>query len=205
MKKYFMLLPGLVAAVLLPACSLLSPIDNQQKEYILGQVPAVRTQTNKHLRLVVSRPVTAAIYDTPQMAYFPRKWEVSYFAKNRWGSRPADMIQNLLIRTFEASHVFVAVSKTRGSGRSELILSSELMSFEEDLTGPAPVFRVVLRAELQDNNGHRLAAHRFSASQPLTMKTPYGMVIAANQAVADVLREIERFFIHKMHTKGPKK
>ena len=161
---------------------------------MLEKVPHVHARNLHRGNLLVTRPSANPVYDTTQMAYAPRQWEIGYFTKNRWAAKPADLLQDLLMQSLQTSRGFRTVTLNRMAGQPDLILNSEILRFREDLTGHRPVFQVTLRVELvKGATGKTLVIRDFKASQPLSSQSPYAMVQAANQAVASVLRQVTVF------------
>lgn len=184
----------LLMVMILPGCSLLSPVQDQQKQYVLEMTPKVRAHHKQPLSVLVTRPRSTPVYDTDRIAYSPRHWEISYFVKNRWATKPSDMLQGLLVQTLVSSHAYANVSNTRSAGRPDLIVNSELLAFRETLSRRQAVFEVTLKVVLQQGyDGKILAVREFHVAQPVKDQSPYGVVTAANQAVAAVLRKVAFF------------
>lgn len=194
-------LGGMLTAVLLGGCSgvLPRPPDGPPTTYLLAPDPPPGAEgPDRRARtgplLLVSLPEAAAGYGTRRMAYLERDYRLDYFADHEWVDTPAAMLAPLLVRSLRERAPFVEVSEeTRGIGGG-LRLDTTIESLYQDFrTRPSRV-QVSLRVRLVDPDGGRILASRvFTATEPATTDDPYGGVVAANRALAQLLPQIADF------------
>ena len=194
-----LLFPWAMSCVLaLPTgCALVAPPEPAIVSSLLDQMPA---QVPQHARgsatLLVYTPQARAAVDTTQMAYALRPHQLAYFARNEWAETPPQMLQPLLVRTLEATGAFRAVVTPPQTGGSTLGLRTEIVDLVQDFGDDPPVLRFSLRAVLSDEAGNRtIATHEWTLREPLPQKTPGAGVLAGNEAVARVLRELAAFVL----------
>jgi cholesterol transport system auxiliary component len=187
----------LSAISLLSSCSLLTPVP-RSNTYMINTVPGVATHRSSHGAILVVQPVAAPIYETSDMAYTTSPYAISYFAKNMWAETPPQMLQPLMIQTLLNTHHFKAVSGNNAYGTYEYVLNSQLLELQQDFTQRISVVRLRLRVELIRNSSNQvIATKEFSVVVPAPYNTPYGGVIAANRATAQMLQDLARFCMRR--------
>src|SRR5262245_66563655 len=91
-------------------CAFLSPPDAEPTTAVLSKMPTeVARRDSRPSTLLVFPPETSPVYDTTQMAYTLRPYEVAYFSRHEWGQTPSRLLQPLLDWTLEATACFSAV------------------------------------------------------------------------------------------------
>lgn len=195
MKKLFSFI--FLSATLLTSCSLLSPVKtNDESKYLLTAVPGVKKQTMRHTTLLVLKPETSAAFNTNQIAYKTRPYQLAYFAKNRWAETPSNMVQRLMVQTLQNTRHYHAVITTPFTGTYDYMLSTQLIELVQDFTQNPSIAKLTLRAQIiRTSDSHVIAAKQFSASSVAPENTPYGGVIAANQAISQILSELSIFCV----------
>jgi cholesterol transport system auxiliary component len=163
--------------------------------YLLDARPADRSAPlRRELVLAVGVPRARAGYDTAQIAYVRRPFELEYFAKSRWADTPARMLAPLLTLALEQSGGFRAVVQAPVGVAADLRLDTELIRLQHDFgTQPSRV-EVALRAQLVDLRGKRvLAEAEFEEIEVAPSEDAYGGVIAANRAMQRMLARVAEF------------
>lgn len=181
-------------AFLLSGCSLLSPVKSEPvHNYVLSpaipMAAAFKHQTGN--TLLVTQMQSTAAYNTSQIAYSTQPYQVAYFAENRWATKPAQMLQLLIVQTLQKTHAFHAVITPPVVSHYDLILVTQLLQLQQDfLTHPSQV-HLQINAQLIDANKNQVIATRqFCVTEIAPQDNPYGGVLAANRATADVLRQL---------------
>jgi cholesterol transport system auxiliary component len=146
------------------------------------------------LVLAISMPRARAGYDTAQIAYLRRPYELEYFAKSQWVDTPARMLAPLLVRALEHSGGFRAVLQAPSTVPADLRLDTELTRLQHDFgTQPSRV-ELALRAQLVDLRTKRVLAEReFEEVEIAPSEDAYGGVIAANRALQRMLAQLAEF------------
>jgi len=197
-KKYFL---ALFCFFSLSSCSFLSPVKVQQPTaYVINKVPFSVAHKRKHaLTLLVAPPQVSALYDTRQMAYTIKPYQIAYFSHNEWAEKPAQMLEPLLVQTLQNTHAFRAVLTPLNAGHYDYLLNVEILQLEQDFTQRPAVLHLKSRVQLVNANANRvIATQSFSVNERLRTPTPYSGVRAANYATAIMLREIAAFTIHHL-------
>jgi cholesterol transport system auxiliary component len=180
-------------------CALLSPPDTKGMTAVLNKMPVeVPRRESRPVILLVFPPDANPIYDTVQMAYTLRPYEVAYFRDHQWGETPSQMLQPMLVKTLERTGYFGVVLTPPYTGRYTYALRTEILELMQDFTSEPATLRLSLRLQLSDSATGRLAATKeISVREPMQQKAPYAGVVAANEAVAKALQEAARFVLEK--------
>lgn len=200
-KIIFQQIVILSVLLLLASCSnLFAPVKTDiENHYEINTVPDVAMKRSHGGTLLVMRPETNPIYDTTQMAYTVRPYQVAYFSKNRWIRTPAQMIQPLIIKTLQNTHYFHAIVSPPLITQHQYILNTQILKLEQDFMCNPSLIRFTLRAELiRASTGRVIATKEFSVVRSAPENSPYGGVIAANQAVAVALQQVASFCLNNL-------
>ncbi len=141
--------------------------------------------------LLVGLPQASPGFDTQQMVYLTRPYEVNYFSANQWIDTPARMLTPLLITTLEKTRMWRAVVTAPSTLRADYRVDvTGLVLAQEFWQSPSQV-RFAWRAQLIDlPKGQVLGTHRFEARQEALSEDAYGGVRAANQILGGLLNEM---------------
>jgi cholesterol transport system auxiliary component len=142
----------ILAAVLLPAllagCSLFPGQGDPPQLYTLTpkstfapDLPAVQWQ------LVVDPPVAAAGLNTTRIALQRTPVSLDYFARANWSDSAPNLVQTLLIESFENTGRIVAVARESVRLRPDYLLQTELREFNAEYY-PDPALPPLVRARL---------------------------------------------------------
>jgi len=185
----------LLGAGAISGCALMAPADVETQKELLTKIPAeLPAGTTHQATLLVLPPDSKAVYDTTQMAYERRPYEIAYFSRTEWGEKPSQMVQALLVRTLEKSRCVAAVVIPPFMGHVTHSLRTEIVALEQDFTSEPAAFQLTLRVQLMAEATSRIAGTReISIREPMREKTPYAGAIAANDATAKALQEVAEF------------
>lgn len=196
---------GTLAAcvALLAGCAALAPPRAAAPNvYVLDALPRSGPELHPSGRLVlaVSPPRAQPGFDSAEMVYVQRPYELEHFAKNRWAEAPARMLEPLLVQALARSGGFAAVLPSPSAVPAELRLDTELVRLQQDFrTRPSRV-ELTLRAQLIDvRDGRVLGARRFDEVERASSDDPYGGVVAANRAVRKLLAQLAAFCVRAAH------
>jgi cholesterol transport system auxiliary component len=183
--------------IFLAGCSGLQPVRNDViSTYALQmQFQSSQAAQGGESVLLVTRPRAHPGFESSRMAYVRKAHELEYFSRNQWVDTPEKMLAPLLVRAFETSGAFAAVSLATGGITAQLRLDSEIVRLQQDFTSVPSSVRFTLRAQLIDVAGRRILATReFDIVENAASDAPYGGVVAANRAVHRALSDAAGFF-----------
>jgi len=156
-----------------------------------------------HRSLLVSLPEAVSGYQTEQMLYIKKPYELSVFAHSAWISSPANMLYPLIVESLQNSYYFTAVASGSYADKTDYRVDTQLLSFQQNfLVKPSQMelrAKVVL-THVEDNRviASRIINERISCPQD----SPYGGVLAANQATRQFTAKLSDFVIE--HVKQDK-
>jgi len=190
---------GAVVALSLSGCALLSSPTAQPSKQILNKMPPeVPQRSSQGAVLVVYPPQTRPVYDTIEMAYMTRPYEIAYFSQHEWAEPPAQMLQPLLVGTLQNTRFFSAVLTPPHAGPHSFALRTEIRELIADFTSEPAALQLSLRFQLSEGaTGAVVATKDISIREPMQQKTPYAGVVAGNDAAAKALLELARFVVEK--------
>jgi cholesterol transport system auxiliary component len=181
---------------LLGGCTGMSPPEAEAPAtFLLDARPADRSvRTQSDLVLAVGVPRARPGYDSAQIAFVRRPYELEYFAKSRWADTPARMLAPLFALALDRSGGFRSVVQAPSGVSADLRLDTELVQLQQDFgTRPSRV-EIALRAQLVDLRGHRVLAEiQLEEVEVAPSEDAYGGVIAANRALERMLARLVDF------------
>lgn len=144
--------------------------------------------------LLVSNPTSASPYQSRDMLYISKPYQLSQFARHAWVSSPADMLAPLLVQTLQNSGRFHAVVSSPYVGSVDLRLDTKLLALYQEFYGEQNQVVLEVEASLIDVAESRLLKSQLFCARVNTREnTPYGGVVAANAAVEEILKQIATF------------
>ena len=189
-------------ALALCGCSVLSPtatpppafysLNGAQGVAVAAASPASASAAQP--TLIINPPRAAAGFDSQRIIYLREAHKLEYFANSEWVDPPARMLGTLLVASLQATGAFRAVVLAPGTAVGEMRLETEIIRLQQEFqTRPSRV-HFTLRATLLDEKTRRVMAWReFDATVPSATDDPYGGVLAANEAVQTVLKDLAAF------------
>ncbi len=184
-----------LGATLLPACGL-PALRTPPQLYTLTpkstfdeQLPLVEWQ------LLVEPPAAAAGLDSLRIALQSTPFKLDYFADVAWTDRAPQMVQTLVVESFENSGRIVSVGRESIGLRANYVLKTELREFqaeymENGLSAP-PNVRVRINAKLVVIPRRTIiAGDNFEASTTAADNTLDSIVLAFDDALGKVLRRM---------------
>lgn len=187
--------------LLLSACSLFSPVNtHDENAYFIDSIPDhVPSAKKRNIALLILAPSALPAFNTTQMAYTTKPYQLSYFAMNRWAETPAQMLQPLIVDTMVRTHYFSSVIGSPYSGNVDYVLGMQILTLQQNFSVNPPQLELRIRAELASIRTNRIIATKeFYIEEPMSQANPYGGVVAANEAVEDFLQQLAYFSIKSM-------
>ncbi len=177
---------------LMVACSpVQSPIKNQ---YMLNTYSIPKHHPKALYGTLFVTPTDAiAGYQTNNMLYIAKPYQLDAFAHNAWVSPPAGMIYPLIIQNLQQSHLFKAVVSGAYAWKTDYRLDTQLIALQQNyLTKPSQI-ELITKAVLTDTKQHVLASKVFKEILPCPKDSPWGGVIAANGAAKKMTAQLNQF------------
>jgi len=141
---------------------------------------------------------TAAIdgYETDQIRYTTKPFTLSSFAKNNWASPPATMLYPLLIQSLQQSGYFSAVGSGSYFSKTTYRLDTQLIELRQNFIKKPSVLELKVKAVLTHVEDNQIVASRlFKLAVTCQKDTPYGGVLAANEATFKLTKAMTAFVI----------
>ena len=188
----------LIALVALSACAPIKlPATNQYKLESFSTKKEITRAPRRSL--LISQPEAMAGYQTEQMLYVKKPFQLASFAESAWIGTPANMLYPLLIQTLQNSQAFTAVASSPFADNVDYRLDTQLLTMQQNFLTKPSEFELMIKVVIT-----RVANNQVLASRILTehvscpADTPYGGVIAGNQATINITQRINDFIIRKI-------
>jgi cholesterol transport system auxiliary component len=186
-------------AMSLSACSFFSPVPNANKTYLVNTLPQnVAVHRGHNGTMMVATPDSVPIYNTVDMAYTTSPYQIAYFAKSTWAETPGQMLKPLLVETLHKTHHYRVVTSTETAGQSDYVLHTQIVEFRQVFfMGSSDVHFKMAAQIVKTNSGQVIANKLFYVVEPAPENSPFGGVVAANHATAEMLRQVAKFCVRR--------
>jgi cholesterol transport system auxiliary component len=95
---------GFLWLLLLIACSPVKTVDKQYQ--LVAFASQLRPSHGMHRSILISPPEAAAGYQSAQMIYIKKPYELNAFASHAWIEPPADMLYPLIVQSIQQTGAF---------------------------------------------------------------------------------------------------
>lgn len=197
---------GVALLLGLAACSTLNPTAPHL--YTLTPRASVAPGPKADWQLLVETPSAAAGIDTPRIALARTPTSLDYFADVSWADRAPNMVQGLIVQTFEDSGRIVSVGRDTVGLRSDYVLKSELRDFQAEYATPGAAMpdrvHVRLSAKLVAMPRRTIeAGETFEASAPVRGRSFTDVITAFDEALGKVTGELVTWSLsQRFHPSG---
>ena len=184
----------------LTACS---PVKNSLSNlYSLDSYSQVSARPTS-LSILVSKPEAMAGYQTNQMVYRSKPFELSSFAQNAWVAPPADMLYPLIVESLQQTHFFRVVASGPYAAETDYRLDTQLFVLDQRfISHPSQVYLSVKAVLSASQNNKVIASTIFHYHMNTPADNPYGGVVAANKASQQFTADLSRFIIRHIERAG---
>lgn len=196
---------ALLCLMLLGGCSALKPAAAPQTVfYTLDAMPgspvaAVPPVADRAPSLLIVPTRAAAGFDSQRIIYVRQDHRIEYFARSEWVDTPARMLGGLLVTEMANNGAFRSAAMGAGAAVADLRLVTDIVRLQQEFQSRPSQMRFTLRATLLDGRTQRVLVWReFDARVAAASDDPYGGVVAANQAVHRVVREVSAFLVETL-------
>lgn len=143
-------------------------------------------------QLILEPPIANAALDTVRIALMREPMEVEYYARANWTDQAPQMVQTLMIESFENSRRIVSVGRESLGLRADFVIKSELREFQaEYFDGPIPYAHVGLNVKLVRMPRREIvASESFNVRFPAENDTLPSIVRAFDEALGSSLRAL---------------
>lgn len=188
---------GLGALAVLPGCaSFLAQVDTPPNLFRLTPKSTFGDDLMPVTwQLVVDQPYAAAAINSARIALMHSPIQIEYYARANWTDRAPDMIQGLIVESFENSGLISSVGRQSAGLRSNFVLLPEVREFQaEYLNGTPPVAHIRINVKLIQMPDRVIVANEsFDAQTPAAADTVDDVVVAFDEALGKVLKNLVRW------------
>jgi cholesterol transport system auxiliary component len=172
-------------SILLAACGPVSvPVDNL---YQISDYAYVKTK-KPNLSLIISAPTAVAGYQTSDMLYVDKPYEIASFVHNSWQRPPNVMLYSLLLQSLQ--HNFGIVTTVLSSDVANYRLDTEIIKLQQNFLDEQSHIDFVVRVTVVANTDEKVIFTKTFSYSEKSDKTPVGGVIATNAVVKKFTEEL---------------
>lgn len=185
----------ILSAIFLSSCALFTPVKSGvSARYVLDSLPAPTTDSHSGATILVNAMSSDPIYNTQQIAYTTRPYQISYYAKNRWAATPPQMLHPLIVQSLQNTHHFHAVITPLSMGRYDYVLNTQLLELRQIFFRNCSEVHLTVRAQILSAGTNNVVATKvISVVVVAPQNSPVGGVYAANRATAQMLAQLVQF------------
>jgi len=176
-----------VAALACSGCGSLLETDlPPSTNYVLASAPAASTGvTRSDADLSIGRPDLAPGLDTERIAVL-RGRQLDYYRGAQWGGRATEIVQTLLVDSFEDQQLFRSVTTEQSRVSSDYVLDVSVRDFQAEYASDndAPTAHVTIFGRLIRVSDRQLVQTFASTAQSKAADNRMGAVAAAFETAA---------------------
>lgn len=199
-KNLFLGLLSLVMVFLLVGCG---PVKTPvQYNYTISDFKnsAKVNHSKTQLTLLVSGLLANPGYQTSDMQYLIKPYQLQSYANNHWVAPPSDLLVSLISDQIRQKGYFKAVVGSSFLGEADYRLDIKLLVLQQEFLQPVSQIRLNLQASITDNKTLRvLASREFHALTDAADNSPYGGVLATQCAANQLAQEIADFTVTEIN------
>ncbi|MBL7479505.1 ABC-type transport auxiliary lipoprotein family protein [Legionella bononiensis] len=136
-----------------------------------------------HVSILVTAPEAVAGFQTEEMLYIKKPYQLEAFVKNAWSSPPADMLFPLLVQSLQRTGYFYAVTSSPYSEEADYRLDTQLLTLDQNFLKKPSILEFSVKVVLTRTSDNKVIGSQIVSQQiPCLADTPYAGVIAANKA-----------------------
>lgn len=189
---------------LLVSCAPITPeINNKYKLMAFSRERAVSNKTD--ITILVSQSQATPGYQTEQMLYTDKPYQIKAFVKNSWLSPPSGMLTPLIAQSLEYSNFFFAVASGPEADRTDYRLDTQIIEFKQNfLTNPSQIELIVQASITHVDDNRLVSAKTFVLRTICKTNNPYGGVVAANTTLQNFTQQLTNYVIYNIKLDKPK-
>lgn len=178
-------------------CTFFGPVKTKpQIAYELSGLPAVPIKKRTSKILMVPQPDSLPMYNTTQMFYTPKPYQIASFSQNRWADTPAQMLHPLLIQSLQKMNYFHAVVSPPYTGKYDYLLNLQVLELKQDFIYRPATLKFSLKVDLIKSVGNRILVTKIiKITEPMRFCNPYNGVLAANRVTKQLLSQINALVV----------
>ena len=180
---------------MLVGCSAVSVVEPTRYALNGMSEKKLAKHVSSHVVFVPELKASSA-YTSSDMIYTQKSLMISAFANNEWVASPAKMLRSVLVASLQNTGYFKGVLSSAMPVKARFQVNATVLRLRQNfLTKPSSV-NLTLKVDVIDTVGNRvIASRRFIENKKTKMDSPYGGVLAANDASKALMLRISNFIV----------
>ncbi len=156
-------------------------------------------------QIVIEEPTATAAVNSDQIAVLPTPLQVQYLPRARWVDRAPNLVQELLIESFENSGKVAAVGRSTVGLRADYVVFTDLREFQARVvTDESGAERLEVQVRLNIKIVDALEDHIIASNSFEEIEQPAGdaaleLAAAFDEALGDTMRDAVEWSIRRIH------
>ncbi len=157
--------------------------------YSLNAVPAPDTRVPLGKQLAVADPTALMAYDSEKLLAQHQAGQVEPLGNAKWADTVPKLMQAKIVQSFENAGTLGEVNRPIDGVTPDYQLLTEIRRFQI-VQGTEPMAEAEISAKLVASDGHIVAAHVFSAKEPVQSKEDAEAARALNAAFGSIVSNL---------------
>lgn len=194
------IIPLVLSSALLSGCGALSSLSKAGAEldaYTLTAATSPEPPAGGRRHLIVELPTAAGALETDRILIKPLPYQAQYLPDGRWSEPAPELVQTLLIASFQNLGGFALVGRTGNGLIPDYTLMTEVQAFQvEPLSAQPGAFDVkvsLMLTLIRESDRRIVASRRLAASETLGSDDTQALVAAFDRVLQVVLRDAVRW------------
>lgn len=186
MKNLSILLLGL----LLAGCSI-KDVEKSPQSYRLENLNQVGQELKTNPNVLLVQKIEGDSVALTKTIFYKKEGALKPYKYSRWSEIPAIALQQLIVEDFEKRALFKATVPSLSLASSDLILESDLRSFEQVFDKEKSFVHVKMRFRLIQRDGTKVVATKFLEKRvAVNGSETYDVIKAFNEASSTLINDL---------------
>lgn len=177
----------LFVLVLLSGCGL-GPVKLKPVDYYTLHSVNITENYNKRGILAISMPKATRELETNSIIYTDRKFQISEYAYSKWTASPVNLLQGILLESFNKSGLFKAVISNSFEKSANWSLNVRILHWHQNFLESPSKVNISYIANIYDIKQQKIISSKiFETSVECPTQDAYGGVVATNIAISNLI------------------
>lgn len=183
-----------IALLLLSSCSLLSPVNAPQQNYLISYHNTLSQKSHSNQTIYVGTIASVPWLNTTKMAYQLNSHEINYFARHQWIAPPSALLKPVIVDALQKSGQYKAVFSSFYTDNYDKRVEIKITDFQQEFTFKPSLYHINLQVILINHHTEKLVKTKnFELLLPCESDNPQGGVKTANLIIERLMPEIVHF------------
>ncbi len=181
--------------LMLVGCSAVSVVEPTRYALNGMSEKKLAKYSSSHVVFVSDLKASSA-YTSSDMIYTKKSLIINAFANNEWVASPAKMLRSVLVASLQNTGYFKGVLSSAMPVKARFQVNATVLRLRQSFQTMPSTVNLTLKMDVIDTvRGNVIASKRFSENKTAKLDSPYGGVLAANDASKALMLRIANFIV----------